>query len=127
MDVTTIGAGIAAASNVGNLIKGITGALRESGKSEAISQVIELQMLVSDLIEKNRQLTNENHSLQGQLELKAKMRFEKPFYYQPDDSNPFCPQCWDGTRKAVRLGTSHWVQEGNAFSFHCHTCKSDFT
>lgn len=49
MDPIAIGAGIVGLNNLSTLIKNITGALKETGKAEVISQVIELQMLVSEL------------------------------------------------------------------------------
>lgn len=89
--------------SIGSIVRNIIGALRESGKTEVIGQVIDLQMIVSELIEKNRQLAKDNHALEEQLSLKAKMVFRKPIYWQEGDRTPFCPSCWESEGKAVHL------------------------
>src|SRR5829696_5396836 len=103
MDALSIGAGLAGASHFTNIVKALTGALKDAGKAEAIGQVIELQMLVSDLIEKNRGLADQNRELHAKLDLKAKMTFRKPFWFQEGDEQAHCPNCWESTGKPIHL------------------------
>lgn len=112
MDAATIGAGIVGLNNLGSLVRNITGALKEGGKAEVISQVIDLQMLVSELIDKNRQLSDENHALRGKLEEKAKMKFNGLWYQREGDDTPFCPQCFEAEGKAIHLGRGYQAVEG---------------
>lgn len=96
-------------------MKGITGALKDAGKLEAIGQVIDLQLMLSGLIEKNCQLTDENRARSEKLKLKDAMIFRKPLYYQDGDKAPFCPNCWESDEKAAHLigpncevGDTYW-------------------
>ena len=102
-----MGAGIVGLNNLGTLVRNITGALKEAGKAEVISQVIELQMLVSELIEKNRALTEANTLLHAKLDARSKMTFTGRWYYKDGDNTPCCPRCWDVDGKAVFMRRDH--------------------
>ena len=82
VDPIAVGAGMAGASHAVNIIRGVIGALRETGKAEVINQVMELQITLNELIDKNRVLAEQNRELQAKLDLKAKVHFRKPFCFQ---------------------------------------------
>lgn len=81
---------------------------------EAWDKVSELQREMSDLIEENLSLRKENRVLQDMLEIKNKMKFERPFYYAEEagkKDGPFCSKCWDDESKPMRLydcGNDRW-------------------
>jgi len=52
------------------------------------------------------------------------MSFKPPFFYQDGDPNPFCPACWEGSRKAIHLIYSH--EEETCIRWDCKTCKQMF-
>jgi len=125
----TIGAGIAGASHAINILKGIASSLKESGKAEAIGQVAEAQMLIMDLLEKQRQLVDENRELKGKLELVGKMTFKPPFYFQEGDHQPFCAQCWESSKLAIHIDGPvrvNYVRHPTGYKWNCKNCKSHF-
>ena len=116
MNPISDGPGLVGLNNLGTLVKNITGALKEAGKAEVISQVIDLQILVSDLIEKNRALSEANTLLQEKLDARSKMTFTGRWYYKDGDNTPCCARCWDVDGKAVFMRRDHhkrgWVCSG---------------
>ena len=129
-DPQTISQTITSAVGASTLVKGIISALKESGKSEAISQVIELQVMVSELIDKNRTLTEEILSLNEKLNLKAAMKYDGKFYKQDGDARPFCALCWESESKAIHLAGPVKSYLGKnrygAPHFYCSHCKQNF-
>jgi hypothetical protein len=61
--------------------------------------------------------------LQEALELKRSMKYTAPFYWAEDAGRrdgPFCQQCYDSRRKAIRLQSS----DGNVWT--CRTCGQGY-
>lgn len=82
---------------------------------------IELKEAILELKEKIIELREENITLKEQLQEKQKynMQFIDNYYWniKKDGSKvgPYCPACWDGDRKPVRMQQS-------AFGNFCPVC-----
>jgi hypothetical protein len=91
---------------------------------ELYKQLSELQTRAMELEEQNGQLRTENQDLKQTLNLRQKMQFKEPFYYQEGDEVPFCPSCMECKDSAV-----HVVFEANnstAMYWHCPVCKTQY-
>lgn len=58
MDFVTVTGGIGAANNALSLVKNIAEGIRASGKTEALSQVLDLQMALMELLQKHQATLN---------------------------------------------------------------------
>lgn len=79
-------------------------------------QLAEVQQVI---LEKEKRV----QELEEQVNLKAKMRWEQPYYWLVDGEKkegPFCQQCYDKTGKPIRL-----IRLENGW-WDCKTCKSVF-
>lgn len=64
------------------------------------------------------------NGLKKQIELESKMQYQNPYYWRVDNDSkegPFCAQCWDKDKKAIRL-----IDHRNG-AWTCPTCKNVFT
>lgn len=73
---------------------------------------------VMAMMAENKELRDKVDDLTGKLELKAKMEFKAPFYYQSGDEIPFCQRCFEAEHKAMHLN------ELNNGSWQCKECKN---
>jgi hypothetical protein len=110
--------------NILDNAKQIAEAVHEIKNLELYQRVLDLHSDIIGLVEDNQHLRHENKELQVSLEVKAKMSFRAPFCYQEGDSNPFCPACWEGSRKPVHLIFSH--EEETCIRWDCKTCNQTF-
>jgi hypothetical protein len=113
MDITpAISVGKAAFSLAKTLQDGI--AKQRIKPEEVPSRLIELQQYILNLQEYVHELAEENHQLstdverlQLQNDLSASLEFAEEAYWRrkPDKrlDGPFCPFCWDDTRKLIHL------------------------
>jgi len=85
-----------------------------------IENAKELADLLIELTRQNRQLEDKVEEQKKLLDLKGKMKWEKPVYRTEGEEDPYCPQCWEVSQKQVHL--RKW-QYGNWF---CHNCKKVF-
>lgn len=75
---------------------------------------IDLKEAILDLKEKLIALREENISLKEQLKEKQQynMNFEENYYWDVKEDGtkvgPYCPACWDGDGKAVRVQEDRW-------------------
>jgi hypothetical protein len=71
------------------------------------------------LLEKDATINN----LKQKFDLEGKMQYQKPHYWRVDGQlrdGPFCAQCWDRDRKAIRP-----IDHRNG-AWTCPTCKNTF-
>lgn len=83
--------------------KEIAQVLQKAGNIELYGKMLQIQSDALELQEENDRLRRENVELKTQLELKASMTFRAPYWYQEGDTVPHCPNCWEGSRKAMHL------------------------
>jgi hypothetical protein len=120
----TFGATITAMSILDNA-KEVANAVHEIRNLELYGRVLNLTAGIMDLVEENRRLRAEKEELQKLLELREKMVFKEPFYFQDGDKTPFCPACWeDKTHSPIHL---HFVFDNeDATRWDCHVRKNTF-
>ena len=118
-------------------IKAIAGVVKDAGKIDAYSEVINLQQTLLELIGQNTQAAEENSrltrelvsardkvaSLEAQISQRTEMVFEQNVYWRMASGStkegPFCPRCLDGSGTAARLidrSDDHW--------WRCAVCDS---
>jgi regulator of replication initiation timing len=85
----------------------------------------ELQTRVMELEDDNRQLRDEKSQLQQTLDLREKMYFKEPFYYQDGDETAFCPACFESNKhEAVHVVFESTNSE--ATYWRCPACQTDY-
>ena len=87
-----------------------------SALADAKIEVIEIQQLLLDK-------ENDIRELKNKLEIKAKLSWEKPYYWIVDNSQrdgPFCQHCYDKNHELIRL-------QGNGGYWECKACKNGYT
>ena len=78
---------------------------------------IAVSSVQEDLLTKERQIKE----LQEDLEVQKAMKYAAPFYWLERDGQrdgPFCQQCYDSKRKAIRL------QHSDVGHWSCNTCRN---
>lgn len=103
--------------------KDISDLLDKGAKVEALERIMELREATLELQEDNLELKTKIQKLEEELEEKAKLTYEAPFYWMVEGEGkdgPFCQQCWDNNKKKIRL------QDYRDDFWGCKTCKSDF-
>ena len=85
-----------------------------------IENAKELADLLIELTRQNRQLEDKGEEQKKLLDLKGKMKWEKPVYRTEGEEDPYCPQCWEVSQKQVHL--KKWQNEG----WFCHNCGKIF-
>jgi hypothetical protein len=88
-------------------------------------KLAELQTRVMEVEEQNRELSDTNSQLQQALDLREKMQFKAPFYYQEGDETPFCPSCFESNKhEAVHVLLQY--DHSDAFGWQCPICKTPY-
>jgi hypothetical protein len=64
----------------------------------------------------------ENQDLKKTIQLREKMVFKEPFYYQEADQTPFCPACWEVKNAAIHVTFVFDNTENTRWD--CPACKS---
>lgn len=130
-DISTIASALSSVKTATDIVK----LLKDSGLTlEKAEQRLKLAELLSALAELRIQLADVQQvvvekekrikGLEERLDVKAKLRWEQPYYWVIDGDKkdgPFCQQCNDKDGKLIRL-----QGEGNGL-WDCKTCKSIYT
>ena len=92
----------------------IASVLKEAGRVDLHSQLLEFSEKLRQQEELIHKLEKENRSLRETADLKDRLlhRDEMYFVRQDDDSDdgPFCTRCYDIDGKLSRLQVAHWTQ-----------------
>lgn len=118
MDSAVISAAISgsvvAGSNILGLLKNVAESTKSLGKAEIVNQLLEVQVAMMELLQKQQQLIEENHELRNKiskltedLNLKHKMEYHYDSYWirKKDESldGPFSKIQWENSGKLARL------------------------
>ena len=104
-------------------IKDAADLAKKVGDLELYRKIVHLEGEVMDLTREKRQAEQRIEELQKQLDLKAKMTFRQPFYYQDGDDVPFCPRCYEKETEAV-----HVISRGATDTYwDCPACTRIYT
>lgn len=104
--------------------KELATAVHEIKNLELYAKVLDLNRGIMDLIEENRQLHSETEDLRKKLQLREKMVFKEPFYFQEADQTPFCPACWELKNDAIHLVFQ--FNSEDAVRWDCKVCRNTF-
>ena len=135
MEPIAVAAGITATRHLISICKSLTDAVKASGKTEAVNNLIELQSVVLDLMQKhqeqilsNVELRERIKDLEADLAQSQNLIFAEELYWRTkegaDREGPFCPICFDKDKKVIRLhdGRKRAVQT----RWICMVCESDW-
>lgn len=132
MEPSTIAAALTAGTHATTLVKNLVERIKATGKAEVLGDFIELQAAMMemqqkqhDLIQELRESERSREELSEKLAFASQLTFKAPFYYAADDSVPFCPQCWENSRKAIHLQGDD-LKYQDYVSWTCRNCKSGF-
>jgi hypothetical protein len=133
IETASVTAGLAGASHVLNLLKGITSTIKAIGKAELIHDVIELQSCILEMQEKHGEVWAENQTLKQttkklreDAELAEKMIWPGSVYEivgAGSRNGIYCGTCYDVELKFVRL---HKEEHGNDWRWFCKNCGMNF-
>jgi hypothetical protein len=109
------------------LFKDVLRLVKNLDNAELLEKLLEVKELHSDLRDENLQLNEKNRELQGQLELQARIEFDKGVYWIRNDpqtpgkvDTPICPKCYDSDSVVVRQAERQ-LQLGRGFE--CANCE----
>jgi hypothetical protein len=121
---------LAAGHHAISLLKTITGTLKKAGKPEALNDLIELQVVMSELLQKQQEIIRENGVLYDRVkELEASwnlrekiIRKGNALYLKSDEKHerPYCMACWGHDHKLIDLLI---LRMHDGISFKCHICS----
>jgi hypothetical protein len=103
--------------------KDIIELIKKGSTLEAQEKIMELREAAIELQDENQELRQKIKGLEEDLETKAKLKWEKPYYWLVGGEHkdgPFCQLCYDKDKKLIRL------QGGDRGSWRCHSCRSYF-
>lgn len=114
MDGATIAGAFAAGSHIAGLVKGIAATLKAAGKSESLAELIELQMAMLSVIQKQNEVVDENRRLRRrirklrlQLDISSRVEFHENCYWlrlnETTLDGPFSMLYWDTNGRLLRL------------------------
>ena len=91
--------------------------------AELISSLADAKLEIAEIKEIILEKDKKINELQEAQQLSKKMMWRDAVYFQENEhgeEGPFCPQCYDNSKKVIRLQTyeaGHW---------HCMTCDKSF-
>lgn len=125
--VTSALTSIRVATDIAKLITGADLSLEKAELklklAELIGALADAKIQVADIKEIMLEKDTTINDLKQQMDVESKMQYRKPHYWRVDDKlkdGPFCAQCWDKDKKAIRL-----IDHQNGV-WTCPTCKNTF-
>ncbi len=90
-------------------------------------RIVDLEDQIAELARERRSLEEENHEQKQKLELRAKMHFRNPYWYEEGDEVPFCPKCYESSGHKLRVHLPHPPREWKGSTRRvCRTCEGMF-
>jgi hypothetical protein len=121
--VVPVGAIIVAMGILDNA-KEIANSVHEIKNLELYARVLNLHSDIIQLVEDNNRLRAENGELNKKLQLREKMAFKEPFYFQDGDETPYCPSCWE--TKSFAIHVVFVFNRDDAIRWDCPSCKTTY-
>jgi hypothetical protein len=87
-------------------VKDIGVLIQKLDNMDLVKRLVELQEEVYEVVVENRDLKEQNRTLQEKLTTREQLAFRNNAYWKREDG-PFCSRCWDGESQLVRLHTRH--------------------
>src|SRR5271165_371771 len=107
-------------------LKDISALVKKYNDLELMKQIVDLHGEVFELQQDNLRLQRELADLQSSTEAENAMVSRPPlsYYYRGDDPVPFCPTCWEHSRKQIHLPPSEPWNGG--IRRDCRVCKQTY-
>lgn len=115
------------ATEIAKLLKDSSSSLEQAEAklklAELVSSLADAKLEIAEIQEVIFEKDRKIKELEEAQSLIEKMIWDDPVYIQETENGAkeaFCPQCYDNSKKAIRLQTydrGHW---------HCMTCEKDF-
>jgi len=126
MDPISIVSGFTAGKTLLSLFKTFSDSLKDLGKTEVVSQLVDIQSAMLDLLEKYNYLIEENRGLREKvkeldesLKIKNSLEFHyKSYWIKKNDEQydgPFSQMFWDKEKQLVRLIEYEKIEEGDHY------------
>jgi len=103
--------------------KDIVDLIKKGSTIEAQEKIMELREAAIQLQEENLELRQQAKALEEQIALRAKVTWEKPYYWTDENGKrdgPYCQTCYDKDGKLIRL------QDGKEGIWRCKVCSGVF-
>lgn len=85
-------------------------------------ELANIKATMADMVIENTSLRNRVAELEEASNAKGVMAYDGMAYRKPDDPSAYCPNCWDGDGKQIRLN-----ETGTSLAkYLCPNCKSPF-
>lgn len=82
---------------------------------------LELAEVQSILVDKDAHI----FSLESQLKEQRSVKFDGTLYYAEGDNTPFCPVCYEGSKKLIHLTHYDGTRDCEAYDL-CKTCNQTY-
>jgi hypothetical protein len=123
------------ASTAVSLVNGTIGLLKEAREAAKRSNDHDLKDKLSDVADSVLELKevvgnlrDENSELRKRLQAKGTLKWNanSKLYFAEGDPDPFCPACFDGTDRPIRLYPLTNYDTGAVFRYDCKTCNASY-
>lgn len=101
-----ISAAVATLASSINIVKGLIDVHTQIKQSELKAKLLDLMEALVEARKESFELARKVEELTSLLDAKAAMAFDVRAYFIDKDGGregPFCPACWDGSRKQIRM------------------------
>jgi len=111
------------------LAKQLVGLVGDTKNAELKMVVADLSVELAQVKMQLAELMDQNTSLKQKLSVAKgggpQLEYRDGLYFDSDGSGPFCPGCYDGNRKAIRLTKQKfpWAEFGE---YQCPSCEQHF-
>jgi len=105
-------------------IKEIADFVRQQGNEDLLKKVMGIQEQILKLSREETQLKIQLKDVKSKVDMHGKMKYQKPFYIQENDSQPFCSVCWENDHKAIHLTGPLGEVDGTKRYYSCNVCKN---
>jgi hypothetical protein len=108
-------------------IKEIAELVKRANDIPLYEKIVTLQGQVVELAEERLELYQQNEELKRKADLKAKITFRNPYYYEDGDDVPLCPNCYATSEGRIRIHLTHPPQDYvGGHGRKCHSCETVF-
>ena len=107
-------------------IKEIADFIRQHGNDDLLKKVMGIQEQIIQLNREETQLKIQLQDAKNIFDIHSKMKFQKPFYIQENDSQPFCAVCWENDHKAIHLTGPFGEVDSTKRYYSCNVCNNWF-
>jgi len=106
--------------------KEIVDLIKKGATFEAQEKIMELRGACLELEDENQTLKRRIKELENSLRFKEVLAFKAPFYFAPNDPQPYCPRCWEKDSIAIHVGPEFLHQVKFHYARECPQCKAEF-